>query len=79
MMQCCRKVASERKVAGFIRSLVNSRGLQLECARVLHKALFASVLFYGSETIVWKEKESLQMDNLVEFTLTGKNCRYVFM
>ena len=31
-----RKVASRRKVAGTIRSLINVRGLQLESARVLH-------------------------------------------
>ena len=29
---CSRKVASERRVAGVIRSLVNARDLQLECA-----------------------------------------------
>ena len=33
---CCRKVLSERKVAGVIRSLVYDRNLQLEYARVLH-------------------------------------------
>ena len=43
--------------------------LQLECARVLHEALFVHVLMFGSETVVWKEKESsriraVQMDNL---------------
>ena len=32
-----RKVASERRVAGAIRSLVNARSLQLQCARVLHE------------------------------------------
>ena len=31
-----RKVASKMTVAGAIRSLVNARGLQLECSRVLH-------------------------------------------
>ena len=30
-----RKVASERMVASTIRTLVNARGLQLECARVI--------------------------------------------
>ena len=31
--------------------------LQLECARVLHETLLVSVLMYGSETMLWKEKE----------------------
>ena len=31
-----RKVASGRRVAGAIRSLVNARDLHVECARVLH-------------------------------------------
>ena len=31
--ECSRKIASGRKVAGAIRSLVNARSLQLECAR----------------------------------------------
>ena len=43
--------------------------MQLECARVLHKALLVPVLMYGSETMLWKEKErsrisAMQMDNL---------------
>ena len=33
-----------RKVAGAIRSLVNARSLQLECARVLHESLMVPVL-----------------------------------
>ena len=33
--ECHRKVANERWVAGAIRSLLNARGLWLECARVL--------------------------------------------
>ena len=46
-----------RRVAGAIKSIVNARGLQLECARVLH------------ETVLGKEKERsrfrvVQMDNL---------------
>ena len=59
---------SRRKVAGAIRSLVNARDLQLECARVLHETLFVPVLMYGSETILWKEERSrikdVQMDSL---------------
>ena len=34
--ECCKKVESGRRVAGAIRSLVNTRSLQFECARVLH-------------------------------------------
>ena len=34
--ECSRKVASGRRVAGAIRSLVNARDLQLECASILH-------------------------------------------
>ena len=58
-----------KRVACAIRSLVNARGLQLECARTLHETLFVHVLTYGSEIILWKEKERsrirvVQLDNL---------------
>ena len=64
-----RKVANGRRVAGAIRSLVNARSLQLECARVLHESLLVPVPTHGSETMVWREKErsrnwAVQMDNL---------------
>ena len=39
-----KKVANVRKVVGAISFLVNSRGLQHEYVRVLHEALFVSVL-----------------------------------
>ena len=39
-----RKVASGRRVAGAIRSLVNAWSLQLDCARVLHESLLVPVL-----------------------------------
>ena len=55
--ECNRKMASGRRVAGAIRSLVNTWDLQLECARVLHEKLLVLVLMYGSETILWREKE----------------------
>ena len=51
-VKCSRKVASGRKVAGAIRSLVNAMDLQLECGRVLHKTLLVSVLMYASETML---------------------------
>ena len=46
-----------KEVAGAIRSLIITRGVQLECARVLHKALLVPVLLYSSETKIWREKE----------------------
>ena len=52
-----KKVASGRRVAGAIWSLVNAGSLQLECARVLHESLMVYVLTYGSETMIWREKE----------------------
>ena len=51
-------------VAGAIRSLMNPRSLQLECATVLHEALFVPVLFYISKTMVCREKDRPKMDNL---------------
>ena len=50
-------VECSRKVAGAIRSLVNARDLQLECARFLHETLLVPVLIYGSDTLLWKDKE----------------------
>ena len=43
--------------------------MQLECARILHETLLVPVVKYGSETMLWKEKErsrirAVQMDNL---------------
>ena len=35
----CRRMVSWRNVAGAIRSLVNSRSLELEYAETLHKAV----------------------------------------
>ena len=75
MRQCSRKVAIGRRVVGVIRSLVDARSLQLECAKVLHESLLAPVLTYSSETMVWREKETsriwaIQMDNL-----RGPECR----
>ena len=50
--ECHRKVASGRRVAGVIKSLVNARDLQLECARVLYESLLVPVLTYGNETMI---------------------------
>ena len=51
--ECSRKVASGRRVSFSIRSIVNARDLQLECARGLHETLLMPVLTYGSETMLW--------------------------
>ena len=61
---------SGRRVAVAIRSLVNARSLQLESASILHESLIVPVLTYGSETMIWREKErsrvrTIQMDNLI--------------
>ena len=50
--ECCRKVASVRRFAGAISSLLNARGLQLECARIFHESLLVPVLMYGSEKMI---------------------------
>ena len=73
--ECRRKVGSGGRAAGAIRSLVNARGLQFECARVLHETVSVPALMYGSERMIWKEKErsrvmAVQMDNL-----RGLPCR----
>ena len=48
-MKCPKKVGNERRVAGAIRSLVKTRGLRLECARVLYESLLVPVLMYDSD------------------------------
>ena len=74
--ECNRKVVSESRVAGVIRSLVNSRDLQIECARVLHETLLVPVFMYDSEIILWREEKSrvrsVQMDNLRGFLGIGR-------
>ena len=67
--ECGRKVTSGRRLAVDIRSLYNAMDLQIECARVLHETSLVPILMYGSETMLWKEKErsrirAEQMDNL---------------
>ena len=67
--ECSRKVASGRRVACAIRSPVNARHLQIECAGVLNETFLVPVLTYGSEKMLWNEKEIsrirfVQMDNL---------------
>ena len=55
--ECSRKVASGRRVASAIRSLVNDKDLQLKYARVLHETLRMPVLMYGSKTLLWTTSE----------------------
>ena len=43
-VRCRRKVASKRNVVGAVRLLINARGLQLECARVLYEVCSCMVL-----------------------------------
>ena len=69
IVEFSRKVASGRKVAGAIRSMVNVRSQQLKFARVMPETLLLPVLLYSSETMVWREKEmsrisTVQMDSL---------------
>ena len=45
--ECSRKKASGRRVAGAIRSLVNARSLQLECARVMFLCMVVRQLYEG--------------------------------
>ena len=68
--ECSRNVASGRRVAGAIRSLVNARDLQIKCARVLHETLLVPVLVYGSEIMLWKEKERFRF-RAVQINLRG--------
>ena len=50
-------MASVRKVEGANGSLKNKRGLQLETARILHRALPVPVLLYGGEIVREKKKD----------------------
>ena len=69
--ECSRKAASGRRVAGAIKSLVNARDLQLECHRVLHETFLVPVRTYGSETMLWKEKERSRIRAVQILSLRG--------
>ena len=43
-------------MAGAIKSLVDAKGISLECARVLHDGMLLPVLMYSSETMVWNKR-----------------------
>ena len=38
-------------MAGAIKSLVNTKDLKVECARILHETLLVLVLLYGREYV----------------------------
>ena len=80
--ECSTKVASERRVSGAIRPLVNARSLQLQCAKFLHKSFLVPVLTYGSETMIWKEKErsrirAVQTDKLRGCWVSGVSGEWI--
>ena len=64
--ECSRKVASERRVVGAIRFLVNVRDLQLQCTSLV------PVLMYGSETCYGKRRRDLEL-GLYRWT-TSEDC-----
>src|SRR5678816_2738899 len=49
--ECSMKVVKGRKMAGAIKSLVDAKGIRLECARVLYDGMLLPVLMYSSETM----------------------------
>ena len=69
--ECSRKVASGRRVAGAMKSVDNAKDLQLECARFLHETLLLPVLMYGSDTMLWREKESSRVRAVQIHDLNG--------
>ena len=71
MRQCRRIVACGRRVVGAIRFLVNARNLHLEFARVLHESLLVPFLTYGSETMIWREKERSRVRAVLMNNLRG--------
>ena len=48
---------NRRRVTIAIRSPVNAKGLQLAGAMDFYVSLFVPVFMYGSETMIWEEKE----------------------
>ena len=54
-----------------IKSLVNARDLQLECATVLHETLLVAVLMYCRETMLRREKESSRVRTIHIYNLRG--------
>src|SRR5678815_4290715 len=53
-----------------LNPLVNTKGLSLEWASVLHEGMLLPMLMYSSETMVWNKRyrskvQCVQMDNLM--------------
>lgn len=48
---------SSRNVDGTIKSLINTRGLSLDCDRVLNEGMILLMLIQKSETMVWNKLE----------------------
>ena len=44
--ECSKKIVSGGKVAGAISPLINARGLQFECAKILYESLVIHILMY---------------------------------
>ena len=59
--ECSRKVASGRRVAGAIRSLLNARDLQLKYARVLHKTLLYLFLCKSVRQCYGRRRRDLEL------------------
>ena len=56
-------------MGGKLQVPTDPRSLQCKCARLLYEGFVMPVLLYGSETLIWREKErsrirAVQMDNL---------------
>jgi hypothetical protein len=67
--ECDRKVSNGRRVAGAITTMGNAKNLNLECLKRLHECMLVPVLMFGSEVMVWSQKnisrvQAVQMDNL---------------
>ena len=58
--ECSRDVASGRRVADVIRSLVNARNLQFECARALHETLLVMLLCMAVRQCYGKRRRDLE-------------------
>ena len=89
--ECSKEVASRRRVARAIRSLLGAiRSLHLECTMVLHESLLVPVLTYGNEKrglglglyrwtnseICWGSKEWIKTECTDKVVVRGdEGCR----
>ena len=70
--ECSKKVASGRMVAGAMRSLVNTRDLQLEFAIVLHETLLVPVFIMVGRQCYGKRRRDIELE-LYRWT-TSEDC-----